>query len=380
MVRRMNLTFPNLGDTGRVLVQYIMESLGVPYIPPPPVSARTLERGLGLSRDHFCHPLKVLLGDMALAVERGATGLIMTESDDYCRYGFYWVVMKEILEDHFRRPLEFFILSHSRPLESFAAIVTQIGAAITEEAAAKILNIATARNYLYNESLRLRNGLWPVEKVKGSAFGAFRGALDIICSIRSFEDAVMARKRVRRLFAGIDVRRDTRPLKVLLSGEIYEVLEPSANFYLESSLSGLGVEVMRNLTSNDLVLFNYCYDDETKAEYERLSNHYRLVCEGARPWLGEEMSRGDIAFGGYGLYSVGSLWAAKKYECDGVIHLQPMGCMADTAARAIMRVISKDLEIPFISLSVDDHHADTGFLMRLEAFVDLLKSRRERKI
>jgi len=384
----MITTFPHIGDIGAVIVEYCMESLGVPFMHPPPLGPRTYERGSALGRESFCHPLKVLLGDMAMAIERGADTIIMSEVDDYCRYSHYWVIMKTILEKEFQREIGFIVLRHHRPRQSLGGddpsmslddLVRQLGLSIPAASGVRIIEGAAARSYLYNEALRLRNHTMAREKKRGDAYMAYRKALQLICSLRESAGAKELRDTIRSLFEKIPLLPGADPLKILLTGDLYEVLEPANNHHLDVFLGGLQVEVIHNVTSNELILFHHGGDEIAREELERILGHYTVIEHGARPYLGAEMSRGDIAFGGYGLFSAGSIGAARLYGCDGVIHLGALGCHSESVARVVMDVISREMDMPLLSLPVDDHRAQAGFLMRIEAFVDMVRARRERR-
>jgi hypothetical protein len=385
----MVTTFPHLGDTGSVIVEFMMKSLGVPFIHPPPLGRLTFERGAALARESFCHPLKVLLGDMALAIEKGADTIIMSEVDDYCRYSHYWVMMKTILEREFHREIGFIVLRHHRPHQSLAGddpwqclgdLMSRLDISPGRLECSSLIQVAAVRSHLYNEALRLRNHAMAREKCRGDAFMTYREALRLICNLHSREGSGELRGTIRGLFGKITLLPRVIPLKILLTGDLYEVIEPGNNHHVEAFLGGLQVEVIHNVTSNELILFTNAEDDFMQTELERIFSHYTVIEHSARPYLGAEMSRGDIAFGGYGLFSVGSIGAARLYGCDGVIHLGAMGCHSESVARVAMDVISRELGMPLLSLSLDDHQAEAGFLMRIEAFIDMLRARRERRI
>ena len=62
---------------------------------------------------------------------------------------------------------------------------------------------------------------------------------------------------------------------------------------------------------------------------------------------------------------------------DGVIQILPFGCMPEIVAESIIPTISKDLDIPAMTLTVDELTGEAGYQTRLEAFVDLLSRRKE---
>lgn len=64
-------------------------------------------------------------------------------------------------------------------------------------------------------------------------------------------------------------------------------------------------------------------------------------------------------------------------EVDGVISVSVFGCGPDSMMIGFVQHRAKELEIPFLPLSLDEHSSEGGLLTRLEAFLDMVK-RRER--
>jgi predicted nucleotide-binding protein (sugar kinase/HSP70/actin superfamily) len=64
---------------------------------------------------------------------------------------------------------------------------------------------------------------------------------------------------------------------------------------------------------------------------------------------------------------------------DGVIHIFPFTCMPELVAQTILKKVQKDLDIPILTLIIDEHTAPGGVETRLEAFIDLLERRRRRR-
>ena len=93
---------------------------------------------------------------------------------------------------------------------------------------------------------------------------------------------------------------------------------------------------------------------------------HEKVKQAAQPYLNHKV-------GGHGLETIGEtvLYAQNNY--DGVIHLSPFTCMPEIIAKSILPQVSKDLNIPVLSITVDEHTGEAGVITRLEAFIDLLK-------
>ncbi len=63
---------------------------------------------------------------------------------------------------------------------------------------------------------------------------------------------------------------------------------------------------------------------------------------------------------------------------DGIIHITAFGCGPDAMADKIIELEAKQRgKVPFLSITIDEHTGEAGLLTRLEAFVDMLRLRRE---
>ena len=68
-----------------------------------------------------------------------------------------------------------------------------------------------------------------------------------------------------------------------------------------------------------------------------------------------------------------------KEGFNGVIHIKPHACMPEVTAMSALYRVSKDYNIPILFFSFDEHTSSVGVRTRLEAFVELLKRRGEKK-
>jgi predicted nucleotide-binding protein (sugar kinase/HSP70/actin superfamily) len=101
--------------------------------------------------------------------------------------------------------------------------------------------------------------------------------------------------------------------------------------------------------------------------------------------LGQSDRRSLRQSGGYLRHTVGAngvdsvsqslAYADRGY--DGILHLKSFGCIPELSAAPALTNLSRDKEIPILSLSFDSHTSETGIQTRLEAFSDMLRMRKE---
>jgi predicted nucleotide-binding protein (sugar kinase/HSP70/actin superfamily) len=64
---------------------------------------------------------------------------------------------------------------------------------------------------------------------------------------------------------------------------------------------------------------------------------------------------------------------------DGIIHVTAFGCGPDSMVSKLVELEAKQRSVPFICVSLDEHTGEAGVLTRLEAFVDMLNYRRDKR-
>lgn len=65
-------------------------------------------------------------------------------------------------------------------------------------------------------------------------------------------------------------------------------------------------------------------------------------------------------------------------KVDGILHVTAFGCGPDSIVDKLMEIASKEYPyVPYMSITIDEHTGDAGISTRLEAFVDMVKRRRE---
>ena len=108
------------------------------------------------------------------------------------------------------------------------------------------------------------------------------------------------------------------------------------------------------------------------------------MLEGLVPWRERQLQNRvnnylKSTVGGHGRQAIDEILDFSKEKFDGVIQLLPFGCMPEITVRPMLQEISQKNNLPFLSISLDEQTAETGLQTRIEAFVDLLWSRRKNR-
>ena len=70
---------------------------------------------------------------------------------------------------------------------------------------------------------------------------------------------------------------------------------------------------------------------------------------------------------------------ASEQGIDGAIQVIPFTCMPEIVAETISKKVSEDLDFPVLTQIYDEQTGEEGLITRLEAFVDLLKGKKQER-
>lgn len=353
----VKVTYPHMG-TLNIVLNALLRELDLEVIEPPPISKRTLEFGTVNSPEFACLPLKITLGNFLEALELGAETIIMAGGCGPCRFGYYAQVQREILTD---LGCKFQMLVLEAPQNGWIQLLTRIrellgGFPVRKIQRGWLLGMEKARAIDQVEA--------EVEKTRPIAN---QTTVDRIYQnfLTELETASLL-KDVQNLVAQfssdlIDLRQGRRSkIRIGVVGEIYTVLEPSANLDILEKLGALGVEVVRDLRLSHWIDEHLTLNAKKKA-------HLRGELEQlATPYL-------QYFVGGHGLESVAhSIRYCRDGLVSGIIQVAPLTCMPEIVAQTVLPNVSRDFGKPILTIYLDEQTSEAGLQTRLEAFVDLL--------
>lgn len=357
----MRLSFPHMGNL-YIPIKTFFESLGIEVVVPPLSNKETLELGVKHSPEFACLPLKVNIGNMIQALEKGADTIVMAGGVGPCRFGYYSEVQREILSD---LGYDFEMIVLDPPKGNLLKLVKNIKKLIGNNSFRKIWFSAKLawKKAVLLEELDYADGMARVSKKLNrkevnNLFGYFEKEIDLTAS---FDKLQRIENQMHECYH--DLIPSFVPIKIGLVGEIYTVLDNFVNLDIKKKLEDMGVYVDKSISLTEWA--------NTNLLLKLLNIHGEKNVEmAARPYLNHFV-------GGHGLQSVGNtvLYANKNF--DGVVHVLPFTCMPEIIAKSILPAVSKKYNIPVLSLVIDEHAADTGLNTRLEAFIDLLCRRKE---
>lgn len=358
----MKISFPRMGYS-YIAFKWLVENLGHDCIVPPEPSKRTLDLGVRYSPEFACIPFKILLGTYMEVAEMGAEAIITSGGMGPCRAGYYWVMHKYILEE---MGLPLHIIAMEMPLLNpgdFWGKINKLrrSGGLSLKELLRVLKITWEKVKAIDDVEILSHQIRPLEIQRGETTRAINEGLLLIDAAQREDEIHQAHEKALVLLNGVAQDKSRRPLKIGLIGEIYVVLEPAANHYIQVMLGEMGVE-----TDRSIYLSAY-------ARKNTIINLEGDLFAVARPYLQE------APIGGHGVNSIAETILYARHGFDGVVQLAPFSCIPEIVAKSIIPAVSRDFDIPVQTVFIDEQTGRAGIQTRLEAFVDLLEWRRSHR-
>ena len=351
----MRLGLTHMGNIN-VAVKAMSSQLGIDLVMTAPTSQRTLNLGVKYSPETVCLPFKLQLGNMIEALESGADTLFMPGGPGPCRFGYYHKVHELILRE---LGYKFQMVTQDGGIMHIVKLLTN-GAPLRKVVTAFRFGVAKLK--ALEEFERMVHKIRAVERNKGEANRIYRDGIKAIDNTGGYQALNQAKQEHLQKLKSLSTITSPAPLKVGITGEFFIVIDPFANMDVEIELGKLGVEVRRPLSVSEWVSLNpfvYVLGLREKDKAHRAAMPY--VCRHV---------------GGDGWQSVGEK-VLHAGDWDGIVHLEPFGCVPEIMARNIMPSVKNGL--PVLNIIYDEHTGKAGMVSRLEAFVDMLNRNQRRQ-
>lgn len=362
------ISFPRMGNI-HIAMKKMFEGMGAKVILPPENNKAALTLGTRHSVEGICIPYKLNLGNYIQALDAGANALVMLQAPGTCRLGTYVQNQKMKLEE---LGYKFDMIVFDMYKGKFFELVKTVSVKSTN----KITPVSGINSVLlgletFNVLDKIEESLFwhrPREINKGDSEKVYKRGLKLIDKCKDRKELKLTTEKILNEFKKIPIDESKEILKVHITGEFFVLLDPFTNMDIEKELGHMGVQVERQVMMshwiNSVVFPKWLYNHES---------HKDRAVKTAKDYM-------TRIIGGDCLESIGDTVHASKNNADGVVHIGPFGCIPEVVSQCVLPHVSKQEDIPVISLNVDEHTGKAGFVTRLEAFVDLLKRRKKVKI
>ena len=360
--KKIKVAFPHMG-TIYVAWEMALKKMGVePYIPPY-TSKKTLSLGTKNSPEAICLPYKLILGNFIEAIEGGVDYVSMITSPGICRLGEYGRNIEQVLiemgysanyielslYDGIKGMIDY--LSRLSGSKNYLKMLNAIYLAIRT-----VFAVDELQNFLSYHRAR--------EVHKGDSEKAFNKAIRLIRKANNSRELSKALKEGLREISNVEIDKNRDILYVDLTGEIYIVNDEFSNQNMERELGAMGVQVRRSLT-----ISSFLKDAIIPKMFKKGETHLERAYRLAKPYLMRDI-------GGDSLECISDVLYAKERNIDGLIHVSPFTCMPEIMSQNIFPKMREDVNLPILTLIMDEQTGRAGYITRLEAFVDLMRRKK----
>jgi predicted nucleotide-binding protein (sugar kinase/HSP70/actin superfamily) len=360
----VKVTFPHMGNQ-YIATKVLLEELGVELVVPPECNKYALETGTKYSPESICLPLKMNIGNFIESIGQGADTIILTGSCGPCRFGYYSILQKEILKD-MGYNIDVILLDPPQgDYKAFAQRVCKMSNTKNPYSIIKALVKGIRILYLVDALDDAARYKRPRQKKAGEVDRFYDQFHKEIRNVHGFMEVSNLIKETRKKIAEIEEEPERQILKIGITGEIYTIIEPYVNLFIEKKLGNMGVEVHKSLKISHW-LVEHLFLSPLKLTAEK------HIWKAAKPYI-------TTMIGGHARETIGYSVLFAESGFDGLIQIYPFTCMPEIVAQSIMPAVEEKYQIPSLCFIVDEMTGEAGFITRLEAFVDLLTRRKEQK-
>ena len=361
------IAWPRMGRID-IPLKALLVSLGARVVIPPQNSNQALEIGVKNSIEGICLPYKLNLANYLMALEGGANTLMMFQAPGSCRLGNYTKMAQKTLKSMgYEFDLVIFDMYKSKMKQTLHAF-WHVTRCINPWKYYKAFSLGFNKFFAIDTAEKMLFKIRPREIHKGDAEKCYEKWLEIIDNTNSVFACRRLKNKIIKDFNKIEIDKNKDVPIIYLIGEFFVLLDPYTNQNIEKELGDMGVEVQRQ------IMFSDWLEHVLKPSlfYHKESHRERSV-----RYAKDYMKR---AIGGECIETIGDVVYAAKHGVDGVIHISPFSCMPEIVAQNILPKVSKNEDIPVLSLVLDEQTGKAGYITRIEAFVDLIKRKRLKKV
>ncbi|MHC6179858.1 2-hydroxyglutaryl-CoA dehydratase [Clostridium sp. JNZ X4-2] len=358
----MKITFPHLGNTF-LAAKAIFDGLGIDYVIPPSSNKDALEIGSQYSPEEMCLPFKIMIGNYIQSIKNGADTILIVGSCGPCRFGEYCELQMNLLKK-LGYNLNFIVLDYPKDIglkELFRRI--NIIASGSKKNTVEKLKIAASGLKVINlmddieKKAKILSGY---ELQKGQCRDILNRCRKRALETTSPEEMICALKSHMKKLDEVPILKHKKPLRIAIIGEIYTIIEPFSNLFIEEKLMNYGVSTVRYITPS------WWVKDMALSPFKLNSINIRRASKKYLPFY----------VGGHARECIGEAVLASEKGFDGAIQIFPVGCMPEIVSKSILPTIAKDKNFPILTLIVDEMTGEAGYITRIEAFLDLLERRK----
>lgn len=349
------VSFPQMGNYRVPIYYFLNHILECEILMPKSITNKTIELGSINSPEFVCTPFKYTLGNYIESLNNGAN--ILLQFGGGCRYGYYFELQEKILKD---LNYDFKMINLiSKGITEPKKIYYQLKSINPNLKLDKLLyytfNASKMIKYMDKCDKYIRKNIG-FELKKNSFKRINDEMLNSLLKAKGYFNIRKIYKKYYKKLKKIKINKPKNRLKIGIIGELYTIMEPFANYYLEEELAKYNIEITR-FTNVHYLLFE---KKKKVKKYLKQTKKYIKYRMGAD-------SHDNIGRCKY--------LCKKKY--DGIIHIKSSFCTPEIGAMGIINKICKEYNMPILFFSFDSNTGIEGIKTRIEAFYDMIEMRKK---
>lgn len=350
------VAFPEMGNyyvPAKFLCSHI---LNVEIMDRIKITKNTIEIGNKYSPDFVCTPFKYTLGTMIEALDRGAN--VVVQFGGGCRYGYYSELQEEILKDlgYEFKYINLISEGHTDIKKIYKELKSLDQNFNIFKGLYYLLITVMMVKYMDKVDNYIRHNIG-FEETEGTLEKINEDMLKEFAKTKSFFDLRRKYKVYFKKIKNVKLNKNKNCMKVGIIGELYTIMEPFANYFLEKELGKFNIDITR-YTNVDYLLFK---------KKKKIKKYLKYASKYIKYKMGADASD-----------NISRTLEMCNNNFDGIIHIKSAFCTPEIGAMPIINKICDQYDMPIIFFSFDANTSEVGIKTRLEAFYDMLEMRKNR--
>ncbi len=352
---RLKIGFPQIGNYSIPARFLFSNILNCDILEAPSITNKTIELGVKHSPSFVCTPFKYTLGTMLEVIDEGAN--IVVQLGGGCRYGYYHELQRTIISDLGYdvkfinliiggRASAFRIYRELKKIDKKFHKIKSLYYLFITLKMVKYMDLVDdyIRQYV---GFEVNDG--EMEKYNEEMLKGFS-------SCKGYFDLKKIYKKYYSLIRGVKVDIPRRVTRVGIIGELYTIMEPFSNYFIEKSLASFNMSIKRYTNVSYLMMEKGKFIKRNIKKYSKYVK-YRMGADATDNIIRTV----DMCRDGF----------------DGIIHIKSSFCTPEIGSMGIINKICSRYNVPVMFFSFDSSTSRVGLQTRLEAFNDMIEMRKK---
>ena len=352
---KFKVGFPQVGNYSVPARFLFSKILDCEILEAPSITQKTIDLGVKYSPNFVCTPFKYTLGTILEVIDKGAD--VVVQLGGGCRYGYYHELQKSIIKDLGYDVKYINLVTAGRAdikkiykqLKSIDKKFSKIKGLYYLFITIKMVNYMDIVDNYIRENVGF-------EVVSGSMESYNKMMLEEFLTVRNIFHLRCIFKKYFKLIRDVKLNVPKDIVRIGVIGELYTVMEPFSNYFLEKSLASFNMSVTR-FTNASYLLFK-------KGKF--INRNIRKYSKYVKYKMGADATDNIIR-----------TVQLCRLGYDGIIHIKSSFCTPEIGSMSIINKICKEYDVPVLFFSFDANTSKVGLQTRLEAFNDMIEMRKK---